>query len=84
MSRDKQFQNFAKLLVGELFNDDVLGDYGFIGGRQQHADLNYDLTVCEEIIARRAYDLACHVVENVSAYNVSSIPDMTELPKDAQ
>jgi hypothetical protein len=88
-ARDTQFQGFAKLLVGELFNDDVLGDYGFIGGRERYADLDYDLNICELLIARRAYDLVNHAIgefiprsEDSSEEYVKRIPDMTELPKE--
>jgi hypothetical protein len=87
--QDTQFQNFAKLLVGELLKtDDVWAD------------------VCDEewrnklelLIARRAYDLACHIVQ-VQAQGtdlcfaadprwiqgrVELTSDMTELPKEQE
>jgi hypothetical protein len=94
-ARDTQFAGFAKLLLKELL-DDILDDYGFIGGRENYADLNHDLSICEGIIARRAYDLACHAVGHVSEWNaaemevgfktaqdiVSDIPDMIEWPDE--
>lgn len=92
MSRDSQFQEFAKLLLKELI-DSALDEYGLvIEGREQYADLNHDLTVCEEIIARRAYDLVKHTIENTAHIDLDRelpenhallIPDMTELPKES-
>jgi hypothetical protein len=85
--RDTQFIGFAKLLLKELL-DDVLAEYGFIGGdRNAYADLNYDLAICEEIIAHRAYDLVEHAVTHADPKDldvlgfdeaIGRIPDMVE------
>lgn len=71
--RNTQFQDFAKALWQEI---------AFTHDDNVQRDVAYNIKVIEELIARRAYDLAAHVVENVSAYSVPSIPDMTELPKE--
>lgn len=71
-ARNTQFQGFAKLLWEELFRLNVIGARTYAGYAKK----------AERVIAQRAYDLAHHVVENVSAYNMLSIPDLTELPKD--
>ena len=88
--RDKQFQNFANLLWEEIMEMTLKG-YGRI-------DVGTDPAAYELLIARRAYDLACHIVQ-VQAQGtdlcfaadprwiqgrVELTPDMTELPKDAQ
>jgi hypothetical protein len=93
--RDTHFANFAKLLWEELF-----GLYGYIDVVSFGADYNSDTERYEidpehedhgpyiEIIARRAYDLMGHVVEHAPA-SVSdadnwNVPDMDELPEEAQ
>jgi hypothetical protein len=90
--RDTQFQGFAKALLEELLGD-VLNEYGFIGGRENYADLNHDLNICEEIIARRAYDLVSHAIDNSRANDMEDweterimpyVPDMNELPKEQE
>lgn len=81
--RDKQFQNFAKLLMDELFynNERTYTDQsnGYWCGESR------------EIISRRAYDLAFHAVDNSRANDMEDweterimpyVPDMTELPKE--
>lgn len=82
MSRDTQFAGFAKTLWDEL-EQAIRQDFrGCIPeGKTRRAIY---IPLWQKLIARRAYDLACHIVENVSAYNVSSIPDMTELPKEQE
>ena len=74
-NRDTQFQGFAKLLLEELQAIEVEG----LKNNWNNIDIYRRQ---REAIARREYDFAVHVVENVSAYSVSSIPDMTELPKE--
>jgi hypothetical protein len=70
--RDKQFRDgFARLLFGDLMMMDAL-------------NYNCNFVDIEQHLARRAYDFATHVVENVSAYNVSSIPDITEWPTESE
>src|SRR2546429_9955479 len=95
-ARDTQFKGFAKLILKKLI-DNALDEYGLIfEGREQYADLNYDLTVCEDIITRGAYDFAVHVADNTTILNrdevsfyyvendvVHGISDMTELPKES-
>lgn len=77
-ARDTQFACFAQLLVDDLRN-------------KAH------MTVCpnsaypavepliEKIIARRAYDLACHVATHTitsARGDMSNIPDLTQWPEN--
>lgn len=71
--RDTQFMGFAKLLVEEIIWKVPATIYPL------EIDISDKL---EKLLARRAYDLAHHVVENVSAYNMLSIPDLTEWPSN--
>lgn len=78
MSRDTQFQGFAKLLTDELVQQTPLGISDEV----------------EKIIARRAYDLVEHTLEHAEtiAFDRLSIdehverliPDMTKLPKEQE
>ncbi|HYU73202.1 MAG TPA: hypothetical protein VEL31_11035 [Ktedonobacteraceae bacterium] len=60
-SRDTQFQGFAKLLLEEIMNNnDVWFDTS-------------DDTFKEDwqlLIAQHAYDLACHVLENINRWDI--------------
>lgn len=78
--RDTQFAGFAKVLLREMH--EPIADYW----RED----------CEQIIARRAYDLACHVIRSQAQgmdllamhdpewmkERVEMVPDMPELPKE--
>ena len=59
--RDTQFQGFAKALWDEL-EQAIRQDPGFIPegktGREKY------IPVWQKIIARRAYDFACHLIKN--------------------
>lgn len=86
MSRDTQFMNYAMLVHNEILaieNEGLKNNWNNIDiyRRQQ------------EIMARRAYDLVLHAVENVDMVDLARlfrqeiaerIPDMTELPKDQE
>lgn len=84
-ARDTQFARFALMLMNEILN--VKGMY---------TNPNWRLD-CQDVIARRAYDLNQHSVGHTLEYLhecdiktsggmgkriVPSIPDMTELPKE--
>lgn len=85
-NRDTQFLSFAKNLNDEIIQAGIDGIY----------DENPEL-YCQRLIAQRAYDLACHIVEHIDediawrmdkGYTASQIvendvPDMTELPENA-
>lgn len=87
-NRDTQFRGFAKALLNEL------GDQGFVFEGADDADREQQLECIEQLIARRAYDLACHVIDNVSESQaacrevnfitseevVSDIPDLIIVP----
>jgi hypothetical protein len=83
--RDTQFKGFANALLKELV-DDMLDEYGFME-RSHYED--GDLKTAEELLARRAYDLAQHAIgefvprsEDSSEEYMKRIPDMAELPDD--
>jgi hypothetical protein len=88
-NRDTQFQSFAKLLLDELVAD---GSIEIDTGWDTEDSKAYD--DAQAIIARRAYDLAVHVLNSQHEISVSastaeerlycSIPDMTELPKEQE
>lgn len=77
-SRDTQFTGFAKKLLEELLSvEDVYIDTANRHWREEWS----------EIIARRAYDLACHVATHTisSAHgDMSKIPDMKEFPEQSK
>lgn len=75
--RDTQFAGFAKLLFDEL--PDV----------PDGSDVDEWSTACEQVIARRAYDLVGHVLGTekvqwraLEEIRMSDISDMTELPTE--
>ena len=84
MSRDTQFMNYAMLVHNEILaieNEGLKNNWNNIDiyRRQQ------------EIMARRAYDLVLHAVENVDMVDLARlfrqeiaerIPDMIEPPKE--
>lgn len=70
-ARDTQFYGFAEKLVEELFRLNALGTRTYVNWGDH----------IEQIIARRVYDFACHVVDSRSPH-ISHVPDMTELPKE--
>lgn len=88
-ARNTQFSGFAKALWQEI---------AFTHGDNVQRDVAYNIKVIEELIARRVYDLACHVVthcdEDIAwrkskGYSIGQIvendvPDMTELPKEQE
>lgn len=81
--RDTQFRDFAKLLWSEI--KDHFGDWW----EADNTNVNNE---AQEVIARRAYDLASHIVSSCvdqeeecrhRCYReelLRDIPDMTELP----
>ncbi len=94
MSRDKQFQGFAKALLEDIVNatDDFCTAH-----QNQYVDEYEDDMIM--LVARRAYDLVAHTVGCSLEYLhecgrempggmktriVPSIPDMTELPKEQE
>lgn len=81
-SRYTQFQGFAKALLDELIDNE--------GARVVS---NHWRARVESIIACRAYDFACHVIDNSRANYLEDaytheiipvIPDMDELPKEQE
>lgn len=89
MSEETQFAGFAALLYEELANAAPV----YLDGVIRRGQLSR--AQCEQIIARRAYDLAYHTLshttqgmaadcESISqiAETVASIPDMTTWPED--
>lgn len=84
MNRNTQFQGFAKALVDELTKPEMVA----IGMRISSFRGEW-----ERIIARRAYDLASHCIDNTSSRDLECmdlddvltfIPDMPELPKEQE
>jgi hypothetical protein len=85
--RDAHFTNYARLLLDELSNVEGV----FIETINDHWREEM-----QEIIARRAYGLACHAISFISERDlkmiraglwstkqgVDQIPDMTELPEE--
>ena len=83
--RDTQFAGFAKSLFHELYETD---------GVYYEITNDFWKEEWQEIIARRAYDLACHVLEQVPLLiqNVPNtltveevvryVPDMTKWPEE--
>ncbi len=74
--RDTHFAGFARLLIRELGREAIKPgqDWANLQGAHQ----------LERIIARRAYDLAVHVLANDWAYPteaIYTIPDLTEWPE---
>jgi hypothetical protein len=78
--RDTQFEDFAKALRDEL---EAL----------THGRVHVPSSEVTQLIARRAYDLVFHVVDNSRANDMEDweterimpyVPDMVELPKDEQ
>ena len=79
--RDTHFAGFAKLLWDELLH---VHEFGYIEVSDDEEEENVQY---QEIIARRAYDLARHFVwhamggtENAITIIVADVPDMTEWP----
>lgn len=79
--RDTQFLGFAKLLMRDL--DAV--------STTTYANIDKAKEAYELAIARRAYDLAMHVLDNSRPDDmddlqdeISYVPDMTELPKERE
>jgi hypothetical protein len=81
-NRDAQFQNFAKLLMQDLLSENRV-----------YANIveGYGLEESQEIIARRAYDFAQHVLNSFELGDLETcdgrdeilfnIPDLTEWPE---
>lgn len=84
--RDTKFQGFAKLLMDEL------GDQGFVFDGADDINRDEQLEQIKLLIARRAYDFACHnfnyTTESMTRMFVDeaieAIPDMTRWPKDSR
>lgn len=86
-ARDTQFQGFANLLMREI--DEQVGavtQWGVEHNIDDQEKIGQELySRWQTVIARRAYDLACHVATHtmVSARgDMDKIPDMAELPKE--
>lgn len=77
--REQQFAGFSRLLWEELM-DMVREEITHI---EQGAEMFPD-AVYEAIIAKRAYDLAAHVLANVRLTYVKDVPDMTAWPEEEQ
>jgi hypothetical protein len=80
VSRDTQFEGFAKRLMGEMVD---LHGYIDISGFFNRPD---DETVQEytQIITRRAHDLVQHAVsETTGSADISHVPDMPTWPEEA-
>ena len=76
MSRDTQFAGFAARLLQELLDQ---GAYVAISEWATGGDS----LKSEQLIARRAYDLACHVAdETTGSANISHVPDMRHWPEE--
>jgi hypothetical protein len=80
-NRDTHFARFAMMLMDEILN---------VKGMYTNPNWRID---CQEVIARRAYDLVKHTIEQTEHINldrlgpdehVERIPDMTELPKEQE
>lgn len=81
-NRDTQFQGFAKALLDEILEAEI--------GRVKST---YWRGAVESIIARRACDLAMHVLGHSRSNDMEDwqieeiipfVPDMTELPKEQE
>ena len=81
-TRDTQFQGFAKLVWEEIANK---------FGEWWETDAAFTSDQSRDIIARRAYDLVKHTIENTAHIDLDRelpedhallIPDMTELTKE--
>lgn len=85
-SRDTQFAGFAKMLLNDIMRSNAVDIVDV-----QRFWRDEDIAEVEQIIARRAYDLAHHIIEHVeiSAIDMLSIdecveriPDMDEWPEE--
>lgn len=84
-TRDTQFQGFASLLWIEIMQ--TMEESG------RHIDTATDPRIYRDLIARRAYDWACHVTKYVGpvewddqyiAEIMAHVTDMDELPKEQE
>jgi len=87
--RDTQFAGFAKLLWEELLE---LRGRGYIDVANDMMDEEWNAEY-RQIIARRAYDLVGHALENIDPNDldrlspderVLKMPDLTEWPEEVQ
>jgi hypothetical protein len=85
-TRDIQFQGFSRSLMNEL------GDEGFVFEGSDDPDQEERLKQIQLIIARRAYDLVEHTIDQITVdirelfsdrELLERIPDMDELPKES-
>lgn len=76
MQRNTKFTTYAALTTDEIVTKSI----------------ETQTETIESIVARRAYDLMCHVMDHLSSYVydtatcgqdlIDCIPDMTQLPKE--
>ena len=81
--RDEHFRGFAK----QQF-DDVEGMFmkWAVASKWEREEIAHDIQL---YLARRAYDLACHVADELLGgsnpeYFIAGIPDLTELSKEGE
>lgn len=83
--RDTQFMGFAKGVWGEITTtlEALEVEHEIVDGCLMCNWTPEKIAqVVEPLIARRAYDLVLHAVnETIGTGDVSSVPDLTELPK---
>lgn len=80
--RDTHFSGFAVALFQEM-QADLTALYVALGSRREQ-DITSAEAIIQQILARRAYDLACHVATHtqLTAHgDMSKIPDLPELPE---
>lgn len=74
--RDTKFQGFAKALDEEIQN-------AILGMSVDEWTPTRSAKLRKDIIARRAYDFACHVVDSGSPH-ICHVPDMTAWPEEEE
>lgn len=80
MSRDDQFAGFAELLFNEMKPD--LAMLIVDVGKKDTASILQTEAIIKQMIARRAYDFACHITEQVSEGNAAAIEVRFKTPQE--
>lgn len=87
--RDMHFTDFAKALFQEMQPD--LATLCVALGSRRELDITSTEQIIQQFLARRAYDLAMHVIGSLEAYDynmatkdadlLERVPDLSKLPK---
>lgn len=86
---DTHFAGFAAALFQEM-QADLTALFVALGNRREQ-DITSAEQIIQQLIAQRAYDLAMHVINNLSSYDydvepykaqlINRVPDMPALPE---